>query len=650
MQRVYSKIDCLLIRNIFILSILFIVQTFWSQQNDTLKEFVKSVDLQASSNAFSEVVIDKYTNQPLKGKDLAQLLQELTPTFVKTYGMGGIASLSIRGGGANHTQVFWNGISINSPTLGQSDLSLMPTAFSDEIQLNPGVTASFDGNGGVGGSLTIKNNNNNFYQHHNIKIQKEWGSFGIDNTVFDYAIGTKCFYAKTTLLRQLADNDFEYQDYGKQGKPIVKRENAKTNLSGIQQQFGFSKGIHKVILRANYIHADRQIPVAIGVNPQDQSQLDQSFKSALEWNIQQDKKNKIEHQIRAGYIYDKLIFENKTSKIKSAFETETMSLQYHTLWHLKKHLELRTQLITYQFTANSDGFDGIKMQNRTSAYLDIRKQVKDFNFLASLRDEVIDFETHNWIPTLGMDWNFFKNHSFFLNGGINRHQPTLNDLYWVFGGNENLLPESVAQFEVGVKNGYQMAFKDIIYSVSYFQSRINNWIQWIPSEDGIWRPQNVKNVSKIGVNMSLKTTFFKTNNHILSAIINYQNIIVKSLESHLTNDATVGKDLIYTPRHIANIDFIYNKENWSLRYTQHYTSKLFIDAGNTIYLPFSFPAHLEIKYIFKEALHKTNSVDNTANGVEMKLGIQNIFNETYQTVANQPLPGRYVSFGFVFRF
>ncbi len=638
-----------MIRVLLILILIFFAKQVLSQQNDTLKEFVKQVDIQSSSQAFSVITIQKVPTQPLKGKDLGQLLQEQTPTFVKTYGMGGIATLSIRGGGANHTQVFWNGISVNSPTLGQSDLSLIPVAFSDEIQINPGVTASFDGNGGIGGSLTLKNNNNHFHKHQSVKIQKEWGSFGIDNTVLDYSIGTKKFFAKTTLLRQVADNNFEYQDYGKQGKPIVKRENAKTNLSGIQQQFGFSKGIHKVMLRANYIHADREIPVAIGVNPQEQSQLDNSFKSALEWNIQQENKIKIDHQIRAGYIYDKLIFENKTSKIKTAFETETMSLQYHTLWHLKKHLELRTQLITYQFTANSNGFDGIKMQNRTSAYLDIRKQVKDFNFLASLRDEVIDFETHNWIPTLGMDWNFFKNHSFFLNGGINRHQPTLNDLYWVNGGNENLLPEVAVQFEGGFKNDYQLVFKDMIYSVSYFQSRVNNWIQWLPSEDGLWRSQNVKNVSKNGLNVLLKFMLFKNQKHHLIAVTNYQYIEVKSLESHLQNDATVGKDLIYSPRHVANFDVMYYRANWSLRYTQHYTSKLFLDAGNTTYLPFSFPAHLEIKYIFKEVPYKRNSIDKVANGVEMKLGIQNIFNETYQTVANQPLPGRYVSFGFVFK-
>lgn len=647
MQSIPTKVNCLLIRIVVILSLLFFAQPFWLQHSDTLKEFVKHEAIQDPSKAYSVIRIQRFPSQPLKGKDLGQMLQEQTPTFVKTYGMGGIATLSIRGGGANHTQVFWNGISINSPTLGQSDLSLIPVAFSDEINVNPGATASFDGNGGIGGSLTLKNNDSHFYKHQSVKVLKEWGSFGIDNTVLDYSIGTKNFFAKTTILRQIANNDFEYQDYGKQGKPIVKRENANTSMSGIQQQFGFSKGIHKVIVRANYIHADRQIPVAIGVNPQAQSQLDNSFKSALEWNINQDKKLKIDHQIRAGYIYDKLIFENKTSKIKSAFETETMSLQYHTLWHLKNNFELRTQLITYQFIANSDGFDGIKMQNRTSAYVDIRKQVKDFNFLASLRDEVIDFETHNWIPTLGMDWNFFKNNGIFLNGGINQHQPTLNDLYWVNGGNENLLPESAVQFEGGFKNDYK--HKDIQYSVSYFQSRVTNWIQWLPSDDGLWRPQNVKNVSKNGLNVLFKCMLFKSPKHNLIAVTNYQYIEVKSLESHLQNDATVGKDLIYSPRHVANVDVAYYRAKWSLRYTQHYTSKLFLDAGNTTYLPFSFPAHLELKFNFKEAPYKRNSIDKVANGVEIKLGIQNIFNEIYQTVANQPLPGRYVTFGFVFR-
>jgi iron complex outermembrane receptor protein len=609
-----------------------------SAQEDTLKEFTKNVDVQEVSAAFSTVTIEKMPIQTLKGKDLGQLLQELTPTFIKTYGMGGIASLSIRGGGANHTQVFWNGIAINSPTLGQTDLSLMPTDFLETVTLNAGATASFDGNGGIGGSLGLKNYNS-FHPQKAFSFKKEWGEFGIDNTVIKVAFGSKKFYAKTTLLRQLAKNNFAYRDYSRQGNPIVKRANANTQLHGLQYLMGFKTKTGNINIKLNYVEAKRGIPVAIGVSLQDQNQLDKSFKSALEWNYTTNNKIEIDHQVRLGFVHDFLNFASKTTSISSTFITDVLSAQYHTKWHLKNDWTLRTQIIAYEFIANSDGFEGLKYQNRLSGYIDLEKKWKKITALGSVREEVYDFDKTNTIPTVGLSYDYFREHTIFLNGGINSHQPTMNDLYWSGSGNETLQAEIAKQVELGLKETDSDKWD---YVMSYFQSQVDNWIQWIPSSDGVWRPQNVKNVNKKGVNVNLKYYIRKQKNFSLIASGNYQYLDVKSVESHFTNDESVGKDLIYSPRHIANFDVTFYSKKWTLRYTQNYTSKLFLDATNTTYLPYSFPASIEGKYLLEGV--------GDEGDLEFKLSVHNLYGEEYQTVGNQPLPGRYFTFGFVVKF
>lgn len=613
--------------------------TSFVAQEDTLKEFTKNVNIQKASSAFSQLSIEKVPMQKLKGNDLGQLLQELTPTFVKTYGMGGISSLSIRGGGANHTQVFWNGIAINSPTLGQSDLSLIPTEFLETVSLNAGATASFDGNGGIGGSLGLMNSSS-FYPKKGIEFKKEWGSYGIDNTVLKANFSNKKFYSKTTLLRQLAENNFEYNDYTKIGNPSVRRINAATQLHGIQQLVGFKQKKGSLLLRLNYVDANREIPVAIGVSPQRQVQIDKSFKSALEWNYNQNKNYEIDHQVRLGYIRDYLNFSNKSAGIDSKFKTDIISVQYHTKWQLKKSWLVRTQIIGYQYLAESGGFQNLEQQTRTSAYIDVQKEWEKLTALLSFREEIIDFNKSNFIPTFGLDWNYINNHDLFINGGINAHQPTLNDLYWIESGNTELQAEVAKQGEVGLKE--YSSDNSFDYAISYFHGQVSNWIQWIPSSDGIWRPQNVKDVLKKGVNVHLKYFIKKQQNFSLIAAGNYQYLAVESRASHISNDESVGKDLIYSPKHLANLDITLYTKKWIVRYSQNYTGKLFLDATNTTYLPYSTPASFELKYRLVE-IEKNSDV-------EMKLGVQNLYGEVYQTVGNQPLPGRYFTFGFVVSF
>jgi outer membrane cobalamin receptor len=123
---------------------------------------------------------------------------------------------------------------------------------------------------------------------------------------------------------------------------------------------------------------------------------------------------------------------------------------------------------------------------------------------------------------------------------------------------------------------------------------------------------------------------------------NYQYLDVKSISSHFVNDESVGKYLIYSPRHVANFDVIFYCKKWTLRYTQNYTGKLYLDATNTTYLPYSVPASLEGKYLLEGVGKEGN--------LEIKLSVNNLYGEEYQTVGNQPLPGRYFMFGFVVKF
>ena len=70
--------------------------------------------------------------------------------------MGGTATPSFRGTGAGHTQIVWNGININHPMLGQSDLSLIPAGLIDDIQIYYGGASMPLNSGGIGGIINLE--------------------------------------------------------------------------------------------------------------------------------------------------------------------------------------------------------------------------------------------------------------------------------------------------------------------------------------------------------------------------------------------------------------------------------------------------------------------------------------------------------------
>src|SRR5687767_7836804 len=71
---------------------------------------------------------------------LDQALAAAPSIYFKTYGNGQLSTIAFRGTSASHTAVLWNGMNINSPTLGQTDFSLFPVYLLDDITLQYGAS------------------------------------------------------------------------------------------------------------------------------------------------------------------------------------------------------------------------------------------------------------------------------------------------------------------------------------------------------------------------------------------------------------------------------------------------------------------------------------------------------------------------------
>ena len=91
-----------------------------------------------SRGAIASIEVDSLTKEQYSLGTMSDLLATHSSVNVRDYGPGNISTVSMRGTGASHTQVQWNGINLNSPLTGQADFSLIPVGFAENIVVKAG--------------------------------------------------------------------------------------------------------------------------------------------------------------------------------------------------------------------------------------------------------------------------------------------------------------------------------------------------------------------------------------------------------------------------------------------------------------------------------------------------------------------------------
>ena len=156
----------------------------------------------------------------------------------------------------------------------------------------------------------------------------------------------------------------------------------------------------------------------------------------------------------------------------------------------------------------------------------------------------------------------------------------------------------------------------------------------MPENSGIWRPQNVKEIQRYGLDV---TTKFDTqiNKAFVNITFQYSWLRALTIASFIENDASLNKQLMYVPEHQFKCSFDIVLSEIRLFYYQTITGSIFIDGQNESYLPYYAPANLGIEWKSK-----------FIKGKQLLAGfkIMNLFNEDYHVVSFHPMPGLHMLF------
>lgn len=246
--------------------------------------------------------------------NLADVLANQSQVFIKSYGLGSLATTSFRGAGANHTALLWNGFNIQSPMNGLVDMALVPSFLFNNVQLQYGGSGALWGTGAVGGTIYM-NNSAEFNKGFAVFTNVAQGSFASYQQQLGLEVSKKRFISSIKLFNHDAKNNFPFINTAQFGKPEQKQSNAELNQNGLLQENYFKiNNKQQLTTRFWYQYSDRGIPPSMTQNISIADQKDQSYRATAEWKRLG---NKLSSLIRVGYFEDKLWYNDSLSNLKS---------------------------------------------------------------------------------------------------------------------------------------------------------------------------------------------------------------------------------------------------------------------------------------------------------------------------------------------
>lgn len=576
----------------------------------------------------NELKIDSSFKNDALNQTLADLISKTTPVFVKSYGIGSQATVSLRGSAAAHTAVIWNGISLNSSMNGLVDLALFPSFFFEEASLNLGSSSLATSSGGIGGAIHF---DNRAKSNEILVLDQQIGSFGLKQSQIGFNIKHKNFSSKTKLFFKTADNNFTYRDIAKEGFPNKKLENASIHQKGFKQDFYWrNNDKSKYSLQFWYFNSDRELPSIYTVNNVVENQVDQSFKGLLV----------------ATYYYGKSILNIKTALIKDELNYQNEAANFATYsnsFSSKSIIELSRDFkrkINVKLSSNIDfnqaehsAYQSKLYQNRISVYAQIAKKInKKLTVQLASRQEWVLEKTNYFLPSIALDYKIINaNLNLFASYGQNLKYPSLNDLYWTPGGNPELKTEQSESKEFGVRFDKKVLDQSIHAksSISIYHATIDDYILWRPSAFGYWMAFNLNTVESQGLEYQLTLKSLKTK-WAKSLFFNYTYSKSATTEKVHEFDKSVGKQLIYIPEHSFNLNLKSNYQNYYLSCNWQFIGARYISSDNKIFLPSYGLIDLSIG---KTLLFKSNAID-------VGFSVLNVMDIEYQAIQWRPMPGR----------
>ena len=607
---------------------------------------------------------------------IADVLTFNSPIFVKQYGRATLSTVSFRGTGPSHTQVTWNGMRINNPMLGMTDFSMIPSYFIDDASLLHGTSSVNETGGGLGGLVRLSTAPADI-RGFGLQYIQGIGMFRTFDEFLRLEWGDEHWQVSTRAVYQSSANDFKYRNRDKKENIYDDEMNivgsyypTERNKSGafddvhvLQEVYYDTKRGDRFGLNAWYINSNRELPLLTTDYADDKQfenrQREHTLRSVLSWDHY---RSDWKFAAKAGYIHTWMAYDyrkdpgsgimNSITRSRNKVDTFygqadgeytpngnwffTAGISAHQ--HLVESID--KDIILQQGGKDIVGYDKGRIELSASVSAKWRPTER-LGLSAVLREEMYGTKWAT-VPAFFADCQLSKHGNIVAKASVSRNHrfPTLNDLYFLPGGNPDLRSESGFSYEAGLSFAVG---KENVYSLSgsasWYDQHIDDWILWLSTPKGFFSPRNIKQVHAYGVEMQANLAVIPARDWKLTMNGTFSwSPSINEGEPISPADQSVGKQLPYEPEFSATVTGRLTWRSWGLLYQFRYYSERYTMSSNDITLSGRLTPYLMNNLSLDKAF-ALKWADLTLKGT-----VNNLFNEEYLSVTARPMPRMNVEF------
>ena len=608
---------------------------------------------------------------------MADVLAYNSGVYVKNYGRATQSTVAFRGTSASHTRVSWNGLDINSPMLGSTDFSTIPSMLVDQARLLHGSSSLTEGSGGLGGAVALSSTADSRRGFHAAYTQGI-GSFSTFDENLALSWGNDRVRLTTRAVYASSPNDFKYRNHDKKeniyddNHNIIgsyypeerNRSGAYHDLHVMQDVAVLTRGAGRFDFSGWYMSSDRELPLLTtdyaDDTPFENKRREQTVRLTAAWTRMYARHK---FSARGGYAHSWSAYDYRRdpgsgtlvamSRSRSSVDTYMARATYEWLPAASFHLTAEANM-GHNSVRSVDGTSGdasavlpftpglhhsrTDLSARVSAAW---RPTRRLGLSVLLRQDTYGGHVPAPVPAVFADYILWDAAQLTVKGSASRNHrsPTMNDLYAQPGGNPDLRDETGWTYDLGLSAARRFGRADIDLSANWFDSRIDDWILWLPTVKGYYTPRNIRRVHAYGIESRAGAAIDLGRGWQadLQGSFSWTPSINRA-DPTAPDDIAPGNQLPYVPRQSASATARIAWRGWALTYKWcHYSRRFTQSSGDQ-----SLSGYLPAYYMSNIVIEKP--VKLRPCNLMLKLAVNNLFDEEYLSVLSRPMPGIHFEF------
>jgi vitamin B12 transporter len=562
--------------------------------------------------------------QRYRGAPLSSVIENEFPLTVRNYGPAGISSVSVRGFGPGQTQILWEGIPVNHPMVGQTDLALYPASAFSSIEFVPGNSAAAYGSGSIAGTVHL----GSAPAGREASVTRTVGDFGLSSAGIQIAEVSGPFTVSLGASGFSAQNDYGYFDRIRQRD--ARRANAGKQAFSLTGRLGYQSGNWKAGSAVWSGYNRGGVPGSVITGRTAARQDDNWLRWAGNAEFRHGTSRYYSH---AYYSRHNLDYLDQRTRIDSRSTSHATGLTTGITSYISRRITINGLLQGGRQWIDTNNYDRIRGRTYgATAVTGVVELPAGFRVFPGLRTDLYSDFGLALSPSLGINLELFDRIVVIRAQYSNDFSaPTMNDLYWSPGGNPGLKPER----GIGVEAGTSLAWKyrslfRIALDATVYRTTFRDGIRWSPVSGSVWSPANVTGLVADGIEINQEFTLWLAGIRLDVTNMWMQNGISSDMP-RFDGDPAVGLQLPYVPERTFKTSVSVGHRFLTLFAGRIYTGERFTTADHSSPLdPLDSFAVINAGLTVTAGWRKFYTSGSFT--------IRNLFDEEYEMIAWYPMP------------